>query len=266
MKRITAFLAVLILLFSVTAYAEEGDASSLPEETPVETLLRNSLSSVERGSVLLIGGNASALWRDYSFDMYPHTVASLTLADTGLADWAGCVSYLKMYSPAAVIYCLDGREQADIAAVFVQTAATALNSVRIYFVSALQGDNLQGVNQAVMTACESYPNAEFVDVYSLMLTEEGTENLEYISGTVTPAGLRLLGKTVFNAVTFDIPVFSPEVSSPVRDTSEEVEAQPAKRSYRWLVPIAILAVGLMIGAERAYAVTKEEKRRKARGK
>ncbi len=266
MKRITAFLAVLILLFSVTAYAEEGDASSLPEETPVETLLRNSLSTVQRGSVLLIGGNASGMWRDYSFDMYPHTVASLTLADTGSADWAGCVSYLKMYSPTAVIYCLDGSEQADIAAVFVQTMATTLNSVRLYFVSALQGDNLQEVNQAVLTACEIYPNAEFVDVYSLMLTEEGTENLEFISGTVTPAGLRLMGKTVFNAVTFDIPVFAPEASVPEQDTSEEAEAQPAKRSYRWLVPIAILAVGLAIGAERAYAVTKEEKRRKARKK
>ena len=266
MKRITAFLAVLILLFSVTAYAEEGDASSLPEETPVETLLRNSLSSVERGAVLLVGGNASQAWRDYSFDMYPHTVASLTLADTGLADWAGCVSYLKMYSPAAVIYCLDGNEQADAVSAFAQTFAVTLNGVRVYFVSALQGKNLQGVNQAVSLACEGYANAEFVDVYSLMLTEGGTENLEFIKGTVTPAGMRLMGKTVFNAVTFDIPVFSPEVSAPVRDTSEEVEAQPTKRSYRWLVPIAILAVGLIIGAERAYAVTKEEKRRKARGK
>lgn len=265
MKRITAFLAVLILLFSVTAYAEEGDASSLPEETPVETLLRNSLSSVERGAVLLVGGNASQAWRDYSFDMYPHTVASLTLADTSSADWAVCASYLKMFSPKAVIYCLDGNEQADAVSAFAQTFAVNLNGVRIYFVSALQGKNLQGVNQAVSLTCEGYANAEFVDVYSLMLTEEGTENLEYISGTVTSAGLRLMGKTVFNAVTVDIPVFSPTVSVPEQDTSEEIEVQPAKRSYRWLVPIAILAVGLVIGAERARAVTKEEKSRKARG-
>ena len=250
MKRITAFLAVLILLFSVTAYAEEGDASSLPEETPVETLLRNSLSSVERGAVLLVGGNASQAWRDYSFDMYPHTVASLTLADTSSADWAGCVTYLKMFSPKAVIYCLDGNEQADAVSAFAQTFAVTLNGVRIYFVSALQGKNLQAVNQAVSLTCEGYANAEFVDVYSLMLTEEG---------------FRLMGKTVFNAVTVDIPVFSPTVSVPEPDTSEEAEVQPAKRSYRWLVPIAILAVGLAIGAERARAVTKEEKSRKARG-
>ena len=148
---------------------------------------------------------------------------------------------------------------------FAQTFAVTLNGVRIYFVSALQGKNLQGVNQAVSLTCEGYANAEFVDVYSLMLTEEGTENLEYISGTVTSAGLRLMGKTVFNAVTVDIPVFSPTVSVPEPDTSEEAEVQPAKRSYRWLVPIAILAVGLVIGAERARAVTKEEKSRKARG-
>ncbi len=263
MKRITAFLAVLILLFSVTAYAEEGDASSLPEETPVETLLRNSLSSVERESVLLIGGNASETWRDYSFDMYPHTVATLTLEDTTFADWAECASYLKMYSPKAVIYCLDGNGQADAAAAFVQTLASALNGVRLYFVSALQGEDLQAVNQAAITACEGYANAEFVDVYSLMLTEEGTENLTYISGTVTPAGMRLLGKTVFNAVTVDIPVFAPTAPVTPGDTSEDAAVQPAKRSYRWLVPIAILAVGLVIGAERAYAVTKEERHGKA---
>ncbi len=266
MKRITAFLAVLILLFSVTAYAEEGDASSLPEENPVQTLLRNSLSAVERESVLLIGGNASALWRDYSFDMYPHPAYSLTVEDTLCADWTENISYLGMFSPKAVIFCLDGNDITENVSAFVQTMASSLNSVRIYLVSALYGENAQNVNQAASLSCEGYANAEFVDVYSLMLTEEGTENTDYINITVTSAGMRLMGQTVFNAVTTDIPVFAPTVSAPEQDTSEEVEVQPAKRSYRWLVPIAILAVGLIIGAERAYAVTKEEKRRKARGK
>ncbi len=266
MKRITAFLAVLILLFSVTAFAEEGEVSSLPEETPVQTLLRNSLSSVQRGSVLLIGGNASGAWRDYSFDMYPHSAYSLTVENTLCADWAESISYIGMYSPKAVIFCLDGNDITENVSAFVQALASTLNGVRIYFVSALYGNNAQGVNGAASLSCEGYVNAEFVDVYSLMLTEEGTESTDYINGTVTSAGMRLMGQTVFNAVTTDIPVFAPTVSAPEQDTSEEAEVQPAKRSYRWLVPVVILAVGLIIGVERAHAVTKVERNRKAMGK
>lgn len=267
MKKLMVFLAVLIMLLPLTAFAEESVPSS-PEETPVEILLRNRISLVQPNSVLLIGGNASEKWQDFNFDMYPYETDVLTLEDTLSADWLSGVSYLSRYLPQAVIFCLDGNDTPADVTQFINSLASVQGIKNIYFVSAFSGSNLSAVNQAAADSCASFSNADFVDVYSLMLTEDGTADPAYIGDNVTAAGLRLMGETVCKAVNVDMPVIAPSVSVPdMDDTSGSEEAQGNKKSsYRWLIPVAILAVGLIIGVDCARTAQENEKRRKARNK
>ena len=264
MRKLMVFLAVLILLLPLTAFAEESTDSSRPEETPVETLLRNQVSVTEQNAVLLIGGNASAKWQDFNFDMYLYTTAVLTLEETNAADWISGVSYLSLYSPEAVIFCLDGNDDpADVTA-FINALSALQRKAKIYIVSAFSGSNLSAVNQAASDGCNGYFNIKFVDVYSLMLTEDGTPDPRYVGDGVTAAGLRFMGETVCKAVNVDMPVIAPSVSVPVEDVSGAEEGQASKPSYRWIVPIAILAVGLIIGIDCARTAHENDKRRKAR--
>lgn len=250
MRKIAVFLTVLILLFSINAFAEEDGVSSVPEETNVEILLRNRVSLTEQGATLLIGGNASALWQDFCFDMYPYTAEVLTVEDTLSADWLSGIRYLSVYSPTAVVFCLDGNDEPQDVSALAEALAGTLSSARIYFVSAFTGKNTARVNESAAETLSSYPNAGFVDVYTLMLTEDGVPDTQYIGESVTSAGLRLMGKTVYQALNTDIPVIAPSVSVPEEESYEETE-QTSGRSYRWLIPVAILAVGLIIGVDRA---------------
>lgn len=268
MKKLAVFLAVIILLLPLTAFAEESNMSSTPEETPVETLLRNQVSATKPNAVLLIGGNASAKWRDFNFDMYPYTTAVLTLEDTLCADWISGVSYLSMYSPKAVVFCLDGNDDPADVTLFINSLASVQSIKNIYFVSAFSGSDLSPVNQAAEDCCASFSNTDFVDVYSLMLAEDGTPDPAYIGESITTSGLRFMGETVCRAVNVDMPVMAPSVSVPVEDdasSAEDVQGNK-KPSYRWLIPIAILAVGLVIGIDCARTAHENEKRRKARNK
>lgn len=263
MRKLTVFLAVLILLLPLTAFAEESVPSS-PEETPVEALLRNQISLVQPNAVLLIGGNSSEKWQDFNFDMYPYTTDVLTLEDTLCADWISGVSYLSRYLPEAVVFCLDGNDTPADVTLFINSLASVQSIKNIYFVSAFSGSNLSAVNRAAAEGCASFSNTDFVDVYSLMLAEDGTPDPAYIGDSITAAGLRLMGETVCKAVNIDMPVIAPSVSVPVEDVSEAEEEQAGKPSYRWLAPIAILAVGLIIGIDFARTAHENEKRRKAR--
>lgn len=267
MKKLMVFLAVLIMLLPLTAFAEESAPSS-QEETPVEVLLRNQISLVQPGSVLLIGGNASEKWQDFKFDMYPYNTDVLTLKDTLSADWISGVSYLARYLPEAVIFCLDGNDTSADVTQFINSLASTQGIKNIYFVSAFSGNNLSAVNQAALEGCSAFSNTEYVDVYSIMLTEDGTVDPAYIGDNITAAGLRLMGETVCKAVNIDMPVIAPSVSVPdIDDTSGSEEAQGNKKSsYRWLIPVAILAVGLIIGVDCARTAQENEKRRKARNK
>lgn len=267
MKKLAVFLAVLILLLPLTAFAEESNIPSVPEETKVEILLRNQMSVTEINAVLLLGGNASGKWQDFNFDMYPYTTAVLTLENTLCADWVSGVSYLSMYAPKAVIFCLDGNDKAEDVAAFINLLSAQLKSVRVYIVSAFSGNNLSSVNQAAADCCQSQSNASFIDVYSLTITEDGTPDPKYIGEGITAAGIRLMGETVSKTVNSHIPVMAPSVSAPVEDTSDVEETDAGKKtSYRWLVPMAILAVGLIIGVDCARTAQENEKRRKARNK
>lgn len=261
MKKLAVFLVVLTMLLSLTAFAEESDISSVPEEPPVEAALRNSLSVTPRDSILLIGGNASALWKDFVFDMYPNTANNLTVADTLSGDWISGLGYLAMYSPKAVVYCVDGKDTAEDVLLLAQGLSQSLSGATVYFVSAIIGENTADINTRLSEYCVSFSRLNFVDVYSAMLTEEGTLDPAYAGEKLTSAGVRFMGKTVSAEINGDIPVIAPEVSE--NDTSEDEETQPKKRSYRWLIPLAILAAGLIIGIDCARPANERDKRRRA---
>ncbi len=264
MKKLAVFLVVLTMLLSLTAFAEESEISSVPEETPVEVTLRNSLSATPRGAVLLIGGNTSALWRDFVFDMYPNTAKIITVADTLSADWTVGLNYLAMLAPKTVVYCVDGKDTPEDVLLLAQGLAQNLSGTTLYFVSAVIGENTVDINTRLSEYCASYSRLNFVDVYSAMLTEEGTLDPAYAGEKLTSAGVRFIGKTVSKEINGDVPVIAPETSE--TETSDDEEAQPKKRSYRWLIPIAILAVAAVIGIDCARTANENDKRRRAEKK
>lgn len=259
MKKLAVFLLLLLMLMPLKTFAEESEISSVPEETPVEVTLRNSLSATPRGAILLIGGNTSALWRDFVFDMYPENAKIITVEDTLSVDWSTGVNYLSTLSPKAVVYCVDGKDDPESVLLFAQSLAQTLSSADIYFVSAVIGDNTAEINTRLSEYCLSLYRLSFVDVYSAMLTEEGTLNPEYAGEKLTSAGVRFLGKTVAKEINGDIPTIAPETS----EESEEEEVQPKKRSYKWLVPVAIIVAGGIIGVYFAHPANRDERRRRA---
>lgn len=260
MKKIAVFLLLLLMLMPLKTFAEESEASSvIKEETPVEAALRDSLSATPRGAVLLIGGNTSALWRDFVFDMYPETARIITVKDTLSADWSTGVNYLSTLSPKAVVYCVDGKDDPESVLLFAQSLAQTLSGADIYFVSAVIGDNTAEINTRLSEYCLSLYRLSFVDVYSAMLTEDGILNPEYAGEKLTSAGVRFLGKTVAKEINGDIPTIAPETS----EESEEEEVQPKKRSYKWLVPVAIIVAGGIIGVYFAHPANRDERRRRA---
>lgn len=261
MKKLAVFLVVLLMLLPLTAFAEESDISSVPEETPVEVTLRNSLSATPRDSILLIGGNTSALWKDFVFDMYPGTAKIITVEETLSADWTAGFNYLAMLAPKTVVYCVEGNDTAEDVLLLAQGLVQSLSGAKIYFVSAIVGENTADINTRLSEYCASYTRLNFVDVYSAMLTEEGTLDPAYAGEKLTSAGVRFMGKTVSAEINGDTPVIAPEVSE--TETSEDEEAQPKKRSYKWLIPVAILVVGLIIGIDYARPANEREKRRRA---
>ena len=264
MKKITVFLAVLLLLMlPINAFAEESDVSSVTEETKVEKYLRESLTLVPKGSVLLIGGDASALWRDFVFDMYPANAKKLTVESTKASDWITGIHYLSIYSPKAVVFCIDGNDNTEDVLLLVQGVLENISGASVYMVSAFSGKNTAELNQSVSELCASYARAEFLDIYSKMVLEDGTPDPKYISDKLTAEGIRFMGKAVSAEINGETQVIAPEVSVPDTDESDtEPVEQKKERSYRWLVPVAILAGGLLLGYEFSRNENYEEKFRR----
>ena len=169
------------------------------------------------------------------------------------------MNYLSTLSPKAVVYCVDGKDDPESVLLFAQSLAQTLSGADIYFVSALIGDNTAEINTRLSEYCLSLYRLSFVDVYSAMLTDEGTLNPEYAGEKLTSAGVRFLGKTVATEINGDIPTIAPETG----EESEEEEVQPQKRSYKWLVPVAIIVAGGIIGVYFAHPANRDEIRRRA---
>ncbi len=261
MKRTASFLLALILLFCMSASANTSETSENIRKTPVEALLENSITKTEKGSILLIGGTVAHMWQNvFAYDMYPKKTGILTVDGSLSADWLNHHALLRNYLPRAVVWCLEGNDDSEAAALLAQNLVNGLGGAKVYAVSAVGGANAAKVNAAVSAVA----GIAYIDVYTSILLEDGTVNPEYAGeGGITKMALQLISSKVSTRVNLDYPAKAPTAPEKpiVPDTSE---SEDEGGSYRWLIPVAILLVGLIIGIDCARTAAVNDRRRKVK--